>query len=295
MRNYLVIFFILITFFITRGIYYSISQGFTIERIAFPESPSTPPITVEADERKLFQDVAGKTFTYLAKGSQSYAFESVDGKWILKLFKCHHWNDASWAENLYLPKKIQDWFNSLVKRRRTKVANMKNSLHIVKTALQDECAVLYMQEYPSQSYSLPVKIIDRASRSYTIDLARYGYALQLKARLIMPQLRMFISKGEKENVKKALSSIVGLLYRRCKKGIWDSDPDLKKNSALIGTTAIHIDIGSFYQKAQFDDLEITKDIQKTTLPLKKWLEREAPEFVPELTALVSNPERATWR
>lgn len=295
MRKLLFLFFILLSLFFTRALYYSLSQGFTIDRITFPETVYSPSPTPTPQEMQQLEIICSTPFYYLAKGSQSYAFESEDGDLILKLFKCHHWNDASWAENLYLPQRLHDWFNSLVKRRRVKVANMKKSLHIVKKFLQEECAVLYMQETPSTSYSLPVTIVDGTGRSYIIDLCNYGYAIQAKAQLIFPKLQAMIDKEEKEKVRSALSSIVALLYKRCKKGIWDSDPDLKKNSALIGTTAIHIDIGSFYEKSQFDEQLIIQDINKTIYPLKKWMEKHAPEFVPELMALASHPETAIWR
>ncbi|MBS0605157.1 MAG: hypothetical protein JSS60_09020 [Verrucomicrobia bacterium] len=44
------------------------------------------------DEQREVDRILTQKFTYLARGSQAFAFISEDGKYVLKLFKQHKWH-----------------------------------------------------------------------------------------------------------------------------------------------------------------------------------------------------------
>src|SRR4029079_17540498 len=70
----------------------SYRRGFTVEKISsklsFNEAWEIHPLSLEARDH-LLHTVLSQTFYYLGSGSQSYAFASQDGKYVLKFFKMH--------------------------------------------------------------------------------------------------------------------------------------------------------------------------------------------------------------
>jgi len=266
---------------ITRVAYYSITEGFCLQRIQtkipiFPNLEIDPPSTRTI---KTLSTATNQPFYYLKKGSQAYAFISKDRKYILKLFKYHHMQPADWLLSLPLPFKIGEYRDFLVQRRQHKINLTLNSYKIAATKLQDECALLYVQIIPSNAYQLPVTITDAIGRAYTIDLSEYGFAIQKRATLVLPSIKKWVSRGQLTEAKKALSSLIGLMARRSKKAIQDSDPDLHKNAGFIGTTAIHIDIGSFFENPRITESKhMQHDVKKIFSKLCDRLETLSPEL-----------------
>ncbi len=295
MKKNKLILFTFVVLILARIVFYSMTDGFSLKRIQFPKIAYTPSNPPNQTELSLLQDAFKQPYFYLAKGSQAYAFESEDKQYILKLFKCHHWNDGSWAENLPLPERLQNWLNSLVKRRRDKIANTRNSFRIVKDKLTSECGVFYIQDTPAQSYDLTVTIIDRAGRRHLINPYELGFALQKKATLVFPTLESWAKSQELDKIKNSIESMIALMYRRCQKGIYDSDPDIHKNAGLLGERAIFIDIGSFHEKEQIRQSSSTiYDIQKSLKSLIPWVQKNAPSLEPFLTKALHHPETCMW-
>lgn len=279
------IFTIALAFFCTvvcfRGIFYAISKGFCIQRItqpiSFDKDLSLPSPTKK--QLSLLQEATNQPFLYLTKGSQAYAFVSKDGKYILKLFKLHHMNSIEYLKSFPLPSWCSSYRDSLVERRRYRIDLTINSYLLAHKFLQEECALLYTQILPSKKFTLPITLVDAAKRSYTIDLANVGFALQKKATLVLPTLEQFIKKNDLDSAKKAVSSLLFLIQSRSKKGILDVDPDLHKNAGFIGTEAIFIDIGSFQEHSQISKKDVMKvDVKKVFDKLLTWIEPRSPEL-----------------
>ncbi len=277
--------------------YYSFTEGFSLKRIEntiqdSPELKQKPPTSFEV---KKIQALCSKPFRYLKKGSQAYAFQSADGNYILKLYKCHHLHPADWLYDVPTPSFLESWRNRLIERRRYKRNLTISSFVLAKTTLKKECGILYSQVLPESTYSIQATLIDAIGRTYKIDLAKYGFALQRKAQLVFPSLSSWIQSGDIESAKKALASLIGLMAARSKKGIQDSDPDLHKNAGLIGTDAIFIDIGSFHSNPKICERdEMKRDIQKISRGLLSWLENKNPELHAYLLTLLEAPWNVEW-
>ncbi len=284
-----------IALLLTRAIYYSISDGFARNRIEFPPIEHTPSNAPDPEQLKLLSSIFSEPFYYLAKGSQSYAFQNKDKSLILKLFKCHHWNDGSWAEDLPVPNLAQKWLNSLVVRRQKRVANTRNSFQIVHESLMAECGVLYMQETPSTSYDLQITIIDGAKREHILHASQISFTVQQKGKLIFPTLAEWLANGQIEEAKQGISSLVALIYRRCQKGIYDLDPDIHKNAGFIGTKAIFIDIGGFQTRESLINRDETLwEIKRCLKQLGTWIEQHAPNLNDFYIQALNNPEECAW-
>ena len=280
-----------------RPIYYYLTEGFSLKRTEVTIDHD-PALVLAPPSKELIDDLAQITrqpFHYLKKGSQAYAFISEDGKYILKLFKFHHMHSVAWLKKIPFPKSLAKKRDLLVLHRQQRIDLTLHSYKIAQEDLKDECALLFTQILPCSSYSLPATIIDPVGRTYTRNLAHYGFALQRCAKLVIPSLHDWIEKGDIAEAKKALSSLVGLHVARSKLGIQDIDPDLHKNAGFLGTTAVHIDIGSFLKNKRISSSEkMIPEIQKTFRKLEKWLEVKSPELAAFLEEKIQNPEQETW-
>ncbi len=281
----------------TRGIYYSLTKGFCLRRIqesiCFDDDLTLP--SPSKSELHTLETIAKQPFRYLVKGSQAYAFISQDGRYILKLFKLHHLQSVQWLEGLPCPEFCAKYRDSLVARRKYRTNLTLKSYKLAANSLKDECALIYTQILPSTTYSIPVTIVDAIGRTYQIDLAQSSFALQKKASLVLPSLEHWITCGDIASAKSALNSMVALIKLRSTKGIQDTDPDLHKNAGLIGTTAIHIDIGSFHENSSIRTEEAMKrDMAKIFNRLLIWVKPKSPELYAYLAKLIETLDCPEW-
>ena len=261
------VFLIIVALIATRAIYYSFSDGFNLQRIknTFPiDTLQNEPITNEKQQQ--LQHIFDQPFVYLGKGSQAYAFVSKDNQYVLKLFKCYHLKPIDWLLKLPLPGGSADQYrNEQVARREKKLQSTLASYRIARDILPTECAIIYLQMVPSPSFSQMVTFTDKIGRTYTIDIAQYGFVLQKKAELIFPVLDRLIYTKNEAAAKAIITSIIELMVQRSKKGIQDQDPDLHKNAGIIDGKVYCIDIGGFHENENIKSAHVMKpDITRFT-------------------------------
>lgn len=283
--------------FCLRGAYYTLSEGFSLRRIKAPvlfsDDLSMPPPSDST--LKTLTDISSQQFRYLKKGSQAYAFASEDGRYILKLFKLHHLQSADWLSSIPAFGIIRQYRDNLVHRRQYRIGLTLSSYKLAAEHLPDECALLYTQILPSSTYSLPITIRDAVGRTYTIDLAQHGFALQRRSQLVLPSFERWIKEGDLVQAKQAIDSLVALIARRSAKGIRDTDPDLHKNAGLLGKTAMFIDIGSFFATPSIAaPEEMKKDMKKVFSRFSEWLGKRSPELQNYLLAQLEDPLATEW-
>jgi hypothetical protein len=220
---------------------------------------------------------------------------SDDGKYVLKLFKFYHLQSPEWLLSIPLPQFAARYRNELVRRRKDRIVLTLNSYKIASERLQPECGLIYTQILPSTAFSLPATLKDANGRVYTVDLAQYGFTVQKKISLVLPSLEQWIQNGQIDTAKNAIDSLVSLITSRSRKGVQDLDPDLHKNAGLIGTCAVHIDIGSFFLNPDIcSPEEIRRDSRKIFSSLHAWLKKRSPELTDHLESRLSTPETMDW-
>src|SRR4029077_12021184 len=164
-----------------RVLYYWRSDGFSVERIenTFPRAGNelTRPAEKELNE---LTSICSQPFYYLGKGSQAYAFQSADGKYVLKLFKCYHLKPIPWLEKLRLPGFVGDYVQQHLKRRYHKSKLSLESYRIANDKIPDECGLLFLQIIPSQNFHQQATFTDKIGRTFTIDLENHGFLIQRK-------------------------------------------------------------------------------------------------------------------
>lgn len=283
--------------FITRGAYYVLSEGFSLQRIEVPLT-SCDDISVKPPSKvalEALSSIAQHHFRYLKKGSQAYAFISDDGRYILKLFKLHHMQPAEWLQSIPVPDFLKNYRDTLIQRRRYRITLTLTSYKLAAEQLLDECGLVYAQILPSDRFSLPVTIQDAIGRTYTLDLALHGFAIQKRAELVLPLFDAWIKSGNVAQAKQAIDSLVGLIVKRSSKGIQDSDPDLHKNAGFVGASAVLIDIGSFSSNPSITSIpEMRRDIKKVFHHFSDWLSIHSKELYDHLQTRLERPEELQW-
>ena len=263
-----------------RATYYSLSDGFSLERIenTFPRNEHE--LTRPSDDEILtLKNICSNPFVYLSKGSQAYAFQSQDGQYVLKLFKCYHLKPIPWLERLPLVSFLDSYRHTQLERRRKKAQDTLNSYKIAHDVIRDECGLLFLQIVPSPYFHQEVTFTDKIGRTCTINLANYGFMIQKKGELIFPKLEYWIRQKKLKDAKKFLRSLINLIVLRSQKGVQDQDPDLHKNAGCIGTHAVFLDVGGFHLNEDAKRPEVyVNDVRKITKKLSLWLKTHSPEL-----------------
>ena len=155
-----------------------------------------PPLKQE--EQNEVDQILSQKFTYLARGSQAFAFISEDKKYILKLFKQHKWH----PKNLlgYIPLSFNPYYQDYLQRQRKQQAVLKSC----KTALlhvKQDTGVLFAHLNPTPLSVEQTTLIDKKGKSWTLDLSQSCFLLQKKADLFYPHIQVLMEKGDIDGAK----------------------------------------------------------------------------------------------
>lgn len=241
----------------------------------FVSSPEweLPPLSEE--EQKTVDKVLCQQFTYLARGSQAFAFISEDGKYILKLFKQSKWH----PKNIfgYVPLPFNPYFKDYLMRKRKCDATLKSC----KTALlhvKEDTGVLFAHLNPTKLPTPPMRLLDKHGKKWIFDLSNSCFLLQKKADLFYPHIQMKMQEGDLEGAKYAITSTIKLLDRFFEMGVFENNAILRKNFGFIDNEAMQFDIGKF----KFDASKKTakEDIRIVTQNFYRWIGKNYPELLP---------------
>jgi hypothetical protein len=216
-------------------------------------------------------------FRYLGKGRQCFVFESQDGQTVLKFFNQNY---------LKMP-----WYSFFVeKRERAKRALRRhfyeNSYEIAFKELGDE--ILYLHLGPG--HDLPeITIIDRARRSYQIDLNRVPFVLQKKGKPIYEGLDAAYKRDGFSGLCREIDTFLGLVAKRIAKNIADADTDVEHNWGYVQGRLFHLDPGRlFYDERLQEPERLIQEWHNATHGLHKWLKAHYPEADAYLSTRLKN-------
>lgn len=231
-----------------------------------------PPLGNE--EQQLVDAILCQKFTFLARGSQAFAFISEDKQYVLKLFKQHKWRPGNILGYIPLP------FNPYYKSYLSKQQKQYDVLHSCKTALthvKEDTGVLYAHLNPTPVLTPPVTLIDKHGKSWTIDLSNSCFLLQKKADLFYEHIQDLMSQSLIEDAKYAITSTIKLIDRFIDLGVYENNAILRKNFGFINNEAMQFDIGKF----KFDNTEKhvdKREIRILTKNFRRWIGTHYPEL-----------------
>jgi hypothetical protein len=208
--------------------------------------------------------ILDQPFTYLAKGRQSFVFESEDGKYVLKLFN---------QKYLKYP-----WYGSLFRRKEKLKREIRrfyyeNSYPIAHKELGEEIVYLHL----GYSDALPeVMIEDRAKGEYLLNLNEFAFVLQKKGVPLYEALEAMAPKEALAGIDAFLKAIA----LRIEKGIADADHDVEHNWGYCDGHIFHLDPGRLYYEEMKDETRLQLEWDRATHNFYKWLKSKHPEWAP---------------
>jgi len=257
-------------------------EGFRLHKIQ-----STPAYDPRWDVEYSAADLAeakkalDQTYHYLGHGFQVYAFESSDGKYVLKFFRHQRLRLPNILMAMPSLPYFDEWRKSKLLSLSRRYEYLMKSCKTSWDAARYETALLMVHLNTTKNEFPSVLIDDLLGNHYTIPLDDYQFMLQRKAQHIKPTIAALVKEGRVEEAKEYINKIFNLFVECARKGIIDTDGALvrKNNLGYFDGRAIYIDGG----KLQTRDAPVSirlflKDVKRLYL-LHKWLKQEYPELV----------------
>jgi hypothetical protein len=232
------------------------SPGFSVSKISsnLPHHPDGDIEPVSLDP------VLSQKFTYLAKGTQSYAFVSEDQKYVLKFFKMRHFIPQTWLRYIPLPLLNKYRWKKIDKREK----RLKTFFTTLKTCYEnykEEAGLIAVHLNPTKALYPRVILVDSQGKEWPVDLNQVVFVLQEKAETIHDLLPILVRKGETQKIDQMRRSLLDLVARRCQKGFIDEDKGIADNYGFVGERLIQIDIGWLVQDENIKD-HVEEEVQR---------------------------------
>ncbi|MGD0664716.1 MAG: hypothetical protein ABSA17_03170 [Rhabdochlamydiaceae bacterium] len=224
--------------------------SFTIARIT-SDLPYHPEWDAAPSNEEEIKRILSQPYRFLGKGAQSFVFASEDGTTVIKFFRHHHL------------------------KKNSKLAKDFGSYKLAYDLLRNETGLLYLHLNKTNHLHQTLDLVDKIGIHHPIDLDKYEFLVQKRAKLSYVALEEWIQEGKIEQAKQALTSLVQLLAKRTSMGIYDKDPDLNTNFGFIGLESIQFDIGRFKLREKPQD---PTELYRITDNLHQFLEQRAPEL-----------------
>lgn len=219
------------------------------------------PIRAEA-----IRPLYGQPLFFLGKGKQCLAYETADGKFVLKLFK-----KAS-------------------QKKKSQKAVFEGLLGgvLAQTVLPEHTGVIACSCGPQTIHMPTVVVLNEKGKVEKINLQETPFILQRKA---LPFKQTLLKLVHAKNMTAATSCLESLfiMLSTCRdRGIVDRDGSLIRNGNIgcIGGKVVLMDTGKLCRLS--DRKRITLHDVNRLKPLLSWLETASPELIPTFKTLQKN-------
>jgi hypothetical protein len=218
--------------------------GLRFDRCALNALPS-----FEGQEPSPEQSQAlSQPFRFLAAGRQCYAFESADGKYVLKLPRTDVYRTLPWRS---------------AKDKQSRKAYFFRSIDLSLGVLNNETHLEAVR------WAHPVTLTDRLGRTRHISHATW--LLQRKASPLFRQLQEALRAQDGAAARRMVQAFAALLSRLQEKNVVCKDLLFVPNIGYDGETASFIDVGSFCPRELWP--------HPMTAHIRPWLSAQAPELL----------------
>lgn len=229
-------------------------------------SPQSIQVPLLASKDPVFEEVSIPTsFRYLSRGRQAFVFESGDV--VLKLFDI---NDLKKPFSARFPR------NSEKARIRwtEKLRIYPESYPLAATYLADQTGVLVVHLGISEKKFPVVKLVDKASRCFEVDLNAVPFVIQKKGS------GSFYKSLKLGRLDQMIDAYLSFHQKRIALNIADHDRDIKRNYCWNGNSLQYIDPARIFYEPRMSDPKRRKlEWWKATHRLRKWLSKHAPDRV----------------
>ena len=198
---------------------------------------------------------------FLGEGKQCVAYETADGRYVLKLFK-----------------------KAAKKKKQKQLEEYVAGGLIAKTLVPEETGLLAFV-CGKQAFRLPVvTVLNDRGKIEKINLQDLPFLFQKKAQPFKQTLMRLVAEKKLKEAGARLESLFVLLSSCREKGVLDRDGSLIRNGnvGFVDGKAILLDTGKLCQIS--DRKRQTLHDLNRLKPLQSWLESACPELMPVFTA-----------
>lgn len=273
-------FFILTALLLWLGItvYNRLTDGFSVYQIS-SSLPPCPQYTVEAsaEQKAHLKQLLNQKFYYLGKGCQFYAFESEDGKYVIKFLKHKHLRLFSGLRSLPLPSTLKQLCEAKIEKRVKRVERLFTSCLLAYQKLPEETGLAFIHLNRVPALESKVTLVDKLGCKHTLEIDDFEFFIQKKG---TPLIEVFQSCDPQE-IPIKIQQLADLVSARCQKAIRDSDPAFVQNVAFADGKPIFIDFGRFLEDPALAQIEGQQlDLEKRFYNLRIFMEQHFPNHIP---------------
>lgn len=240
-----------------------------------------PPLTSE--EKLAMEPILTQKFYYISKGTQSYAFGSEDGQYVLKFFKFKHLKPNWIIDHLPPFSPFIDYRNKQSARKQKKLFGAFTGYLLAYQVDRDESGLLFIHLNKTTDLQRKVTLIDKLGFEHEADLDEMVFFIQKKVVTMRQRMNKQMKQGDISSVKQDIRKVFDLYISEYKKGIYDRDHGVMHNMGFFGDQPIHLDVGMLTRKeAMKQPGEMRKDLALVARKLKIWFNTNYPDAASEI-------------
>jgi hypothetical protein len=225
-------------------------------------------------------EILTQPFYYLAKGRQTYVFQSKDKKYVIKFLRQRKYKKPfyiTFCEKIFINRKKHQNF---LKHQKIRKKRAYDSYGIANDTLVESCAIVHMQL--DQKYPIEKKVVlfDKLKRRFKINLKDCRFFIQKSQTPIKEKLLKCA------NDEKKLRELIILFYEHIFSRYQTKvlNRDYKNSLENVGfnnyeNKLFDIDIGSFYKDEFLFEKSFKKEMLGHTKPLFDLLNKINPKIL----------------
>lgn len=266
--------------------YYKSIRGFTLASITPSQFTYDPMWEIEllsAPDEEEIKNILKQPFTFIGKGGQAFAFESEDGRYVLKFLKFKYLRHNPVYQLIsYIPF-LEDYDLNEMQRKIKKFHNVYLGYHWAYKLNRKNSGLIYIHFNPTFNKFGSTELYDKLGTRHYIDLDQVVFVVQKKGRLLNEVLTEAFSKGDVISAQKKVLKIIEMYFDQYKKGLYDRDYGVVHNTGFVGEAPIHIDMGKMtYDLRMRQDSYLKSDILLVCSKIKEWIKKEHPKYYNEM-------------
>ena len=204
-------------------------------------APSSPDETVKQEASAILK----QPFTYLGCGGQMTAYESPDGRYVVKFFNPRSVINKTWFQR---PQKLLllnswKWISNTYFKKQERLEKYFKRCEISYNDLKAETGLVYIHVDPATSLSQTIQLTGKDGKTYQLDLETNPFVLQKKVVLTFEHIDHLLKQGKTDEAKEATRQIYTLFAARAQKGYKDRLQALEKNYGFVGGKLVQFDTG----------------------------------------------------
>jgi len=279
--------------FIIEKVHVALTDGFSVGNITsnHVDHPLWDVPMLAGSDRDEIEQALTQEYKYLGKGHQAYAFESADGRYVLKFLKFQVYSYHPIVNALPLPSSWSEALDKKLAHKGDKRDDVFRSWLLANGDLKDETGVIYIHINRKKEFDKTVQLYNKMGMSYRIPLDDYVFMVQRKAELIEKVFERSYKENRIEDGKHLLDQMLSLYISEYERGLAEKDKYIVRNTGVHDGKPMHIDTGrlSYAEELKDKSLQQPQLVWKTSV-MMEWLAAEYPELADHLATRLKELE-----